>query len=73
MYPINLQALYKEGAALIASANGSITMANKRGDKGHPCLVPLCTDKLSDLRITIQDLDPSNIIIPRANFIQTVE
>lgn len=33
----------------MASANDSMAMANKRGDKMPPCLVPLYNGKLSDL------------------------
>lgn len=38
-----------KGSHLIASASGSIATANKRGDRGQPCLLPLRTTKFMDL------------------------
>ena len=33
----------------MAAASGSMKMANKEGESGQPCLVPLCRVKRSDI------------------------
>ena len=33
---------------LTSAASGSITKAKSKGDKGHPCLVPLFKEKKSE-------------------------
>lgn len=33
----------------IAAARGSMKMVNKKGESGHPCLVPLCSVKGGDV------------------------
>lgn len=35
------------GEQRIRIASGSIARANRRGDNGHPCLVPLVMEKVS--------------------------
>lgn len=63
---------------LIATASGSMNMANNEGQSGHPCLVPWCNVKLDDVipfvvivalgevyRVCIQWVNPS----PKPNFL----
>lgn len=44
------------GCCLIAIAKGSIAGKNNKGDKGHPCWVPLSSVKKSELQ-------PGNFIL----------
>lgn len=37
----------------MAAANGSMKMANKEGESGHPCLVPLCSVKLCYVNLLV--------------------
>ena len=46
---IKLDSLVTVAERRIAIANGSMKMANNKGESGHPCLVPLSRMKLCDL------------------------
>lgn len=45
------------GSVLNAAASGSIARLNSRGLKGHPCRVPLCTEKYSEMVLLVQTED----------------
>jgi len=51
---------------LIAAAKGSMNIAKRSGESGHPCLVPLNSVKLCDvspLVVTVADGDVYTILI----------
>lgn len=46
IFPIDMPFIFKFWQ--IMAAKGSIKMANSKGAKAHPCLVPLYNEKLCD-------------------------
>lgn len=45
------------GSSLSRGARGSTARANKRGDKGQPCRVPLCKEKEGDNQPLINTIE----------------
>lgn len=46
MFPADISCIFAFWQT--AAASGSMKTANNKGDRGHPCLVPLCNEKLRD-------------------------
>ena len=66
----------------MAIAKGSMKMVNKEGESGHPCLVPLCSVNLCDVRplvVTVAEGEVYRILIqlinysPKPNFCNVVK